>query len=177
MTLNTRQHAALSVCLTLVAASLFFLLLVWPACSKRASFHERVGTLGTQQQKFVETAASALALEAELARLAEYEIDRRGFLEEKSHALAAADLQRLLGSLAEETGGRLVSTQVLAATGNDGIFPEVTVKAHLLGNTATLQRLLYRFVSGEPVLVMDNLLVQEQDGRRNTSCRSIGNTL
>lgn len=169
MTLNTRQHAALSACLTLVVASLFCLLLVWPALSKRAAFHERVDTLRIQQQKFIETAARAPALEAELAELAEHEIDREGFLEDKSHALAAADLQRLLGSLVEETGGSLVSTQVLADTGNEDVFPEITVKVHLLGNTAILQRLLYRFVSGEPVLVMDNLLVQQRrhnDDRR-----------
>ena len=169
MTLNTRQHAALSACLALVAASIFCLLLVWPAFSKRASFHERVDALRIQQQKFIETAARSPALEAELAELAELEIDREGFLEDKPHALAAADLQRLLGSLVEETGGNLVSTQVLADTGNEGVFPEITVKVHLLGNTATLQRLLYRFVSGKPVLVMDNLLVQQRrhnDDRR-----------
>ena len=154
MTLNTRQHAALSACLTLVAASLFYLLLVWPAFSKRASFHERVDALRIQQQKFIETSARGPALEAELDALSAHKIERAGFLEEKSHALAAADLQRLLGSLVEETGGSLVSTQVLTDTGNEDIFPEITVKVHLLGNTATLQRLLYRFVSGEPVLVM-----------------------
>ena len=162
MNLTPWQHAALSACLTLVAGALLLSLLVWPALSSRAAFHERLDVLRLQQQKYAPAAARAPSLKEELAALSALEIDRSGFLEQKTRDLAAADLQRLLGSLVEETGGRLVSTQVLPDTDNEGMFPQITVKVHLLGPTGTLQRLLYRFGSGEPLLFMDNLVVQQR---------------
>ena len=162
MNLTPWQHAALSACLTLVAGTLLLLLLVWPALSSRTAFHERLDVLRLQQQKFVATAARAPNLKEELAALSALEIDQSGFLEQKTRDLAAADLQRLLGSLVDETGGRLVSTQVLPDTDNEGMFPQITVKVHLLGTTGTFQRLLYRFGSGEPLLLMDNLIVQQR---------------
>ena len=168
MTFSPRQHAALSACLTLAAGALLLLFLVRPALSSRAAFHERLDVLRLQQQKLAALVARAPNLEQELAALAGLEINRAGFLAEKPRALAAADLQRLLGSLVEETGGNLVSTQVLPEADNGSIFPKVTVKAHLLGSAETLQRLLYRFSSGEPLLFMDNLIVQQRrrDGER-----------
>ena len=162
MTLSPRQHAALSVCLTLVISALVLSLLVWTPFSSRAAFHERLDALRLQQQKFAAAAARSPVLEEELAALDGLEINHAGFLEEKPHALAAADLQRLLGASIEETGGSLVSTQVLPDTDEGSIFPEITVKVHLLGSTDTLRRLLYKFSSGRPLLIVDNLLVQQR---------------
>ena len=162
MTLSPWQHAALSAGLTLAAGALLLLLLVWPSLSSRAAFHERLDVLRLQQRKFTEAAARSPILEEELAALVGLEINQAGFLAEKLRALAAADLQRLLGSLIEETGGSLVSTQVLPNADNGRIFPKITVKVQLLGSTDTLQRLLYRFGSGQPLLLVDNLLVQQR---------------
>ena len=173
MNLSLRQHAALSACLTLAAGALLLLLLVWPALAGRTAFHDRLDVLRSQQQKFTAAAARSPGLEQELAALSGIEIDQSGFLEQKPRDLAAADLQRLLGALVEEAGGSLVSTQVLPDAGSDSIFPEVAIKAHLQGSTGTLQQLLYRFTLNNPLLLMDNLVVQnrrrdEERAKRDT---------
>ena len=113
-------------------------------------------------KKFTATAARAPILEKELAALAGLEINSASFLEQKSRDLAAADLQRLLDLLIEETGGILVSTQVLPDTDNDSIFPEITVKVHVRGAIESFQQLLYRLDSGQPLLLLDNLLIRKR---------------
>lgn len=157
-----REHMALSAALALGAAGLLFFILVWPALSARAAFHERLELLQVRQQKFTAAAARAPALEKELEALAGVKADQGGFLEEKPRALAAADLQQLLGSLIEQSGGSLVSTQVLEEINNDSVFPEITVKVYLRGATEVLQKLMYRLEINRPLLLPDNLLVQKR---------------
>ncbi len=162
MTLTPWQHATLSVGLTLVVTGLLFFILVSPALSGRAAYQERLEALQFQLQNFSMAVEQTSILETELAALASREINQANFLEQKSRALAAADLQRLLDLLIEETGGILISTQVLPDTGNNSIFPEITVSVHLRGATTSLQKLLYRLDSGQPLLFMDNLLIQKR---------------
>ena len=160
--MRPRQHMALSAALALVAAGLLFFTLVWPALSTRAAFHERLELLQFQQQKFTAAAARAPALEKELETLAGVKTDQGGFLEEKPRDLAAADLQQLLASLIEQSGGELISTQVLQEIENESVFPEITVKVYLRGATESLQELVYRLEINRPLLLLDNLLVQKR---------------
>lgn len=153
---------ALSAALALVAAGLLFFTLIWPALSTRSAFNERLESLQFQQQKFTAAAARAPALEEELETLAGVKTDQGGFLEEKPRDLAAADLQQLLGSLIEQSGGELISTQVMQEIDNESVFPEITVKVYLRGATESLQKLVYRLEINRPLLLLDNLLVQKR---------------
>ena len=165
MRVKPRQHAALSVLLTLSVVSLICLALVWPALAARVSFNARLDALHEQYQRFVTVASRAAELQLELGKLDGSDVDQANFLADRPHALAAARLQALLGSMIDEAGGSLVSTQALEGDDDPHIFPEITVKVRLYGNTGVLQRLLYEFTSHQPLLVMDNLLVQQR--RRN----------
>lgn len=174
MNLNPRQHAMISVGLTPAAAGLLFFIMVWPALSGRAAFQERLEGLQFQQQKLTETAARTPILEKELAALSGLEIDQTGFLGQKSRDLAAADLQRLLGLLIDETGAILVSTQVLPGTDDESIFPEITIKVHMRGAIESFRQLLYRFDSGQLLLFVDNLLVQKRQRGDERARRDAG---
>lgn len=176
MKVDPWQHAMLSVSLTLVMGGLLFGLLVWPALSSRLAFIERLEALHFQYQQFTRAAAHTETLERELEELAGLEANRDGFLEDKPKALAAADLQQLVQSRVEETGGLLISTQVLQGADNEDIFPAITVKVHLRATIESLQQLLHGIEAGQPLLVVDNLSVQRRQ-RDNRQSRRDGGEL
>ena len=161
--MTPRQHALFAAGLTVIAAGLLYYILIWPALSGRTVFLERLERLQFQQHKLTETAALTPILEKELAVLSGHEIDRSRFLEQKTRDLAAADLQRQLSLLIEESGGSLISSQVLPGTEKDkNLFPKIAMKMHVSGNIKSLRQILYRFNTGQPLLFTDNLLVQKR---------------
>lgn len=163
MNITPRQHALIAAGLVVVAGGLLYFILVWPALAGRTTFHEHLERLQFQQQKLTETVALTPVLEKELAALTGLEIDRSGFLEQNTRDLAAADLQRQLSLLIEESGGSLISSQVLAGTEEDEtIFPEITMKLHMRGTITSLREILYKFNTGQPLLFTDNLLIQKR---------------
>ena len=129
-------------------------------------------TQATEAQVLVNKKQSIL--EKELAALSGLEIDQTGFLGQKSRDLAAADLQRLLGLLIDETGATLVSTQVLPGTDDESVFPEITIKVYMRGAIESFRQLLYRFDSGQPLLFVDNLLVQKRQRGDERARRDAG---
>ena len=160
--MTPRQHALLAAGLMLVAAGLLYFILVWPSLAGRTIFLERLERLQFQQQKLTETVTLTPFLEKELAVLSGLEIDQSGFLEQKPRDLAAADLQRQLSLLIDAAGGSLVSTQVLPNKEGEDIFPAITMKMRVRGTIESLRRILYRFDTGQPLLFLDNLLVQKR---------------
>ena len=162
MIMTPRQHALLAAGLMLVAAGLLYFILVWPSLAGRTIFLERLERLQFQQQKLTETVALTPFLEKELAVLSGLQIDQSGFLEQKPRDLAAADLQRQLSLLIDAAGGSLVSTQVLPKKEEEDIFPVITMKMHVRGTIESLRQILYRFDTGQPLLFLDNLLVQKR---------------
>ena len=173
MNMKPWQHASLSAGLTLVMVGLLFFVLIWPALSSRAAFNDRLDELQFQYRKFTATAANIPRLKQELEALAGLETDQTGFLEEKPRALAAADLQQLLRSLIEETGGSLISTQVMPDAGGERIFPEISVKVHMRANIRSFQQLLHKIHSGQPLLLMDSLLAQKRQRRTTRAQREM----
>ena len=173
MNLRAWQHMTISAALALVALGLLFFILVWPALSGRAALHARTEALAFHKQKFSLAAEQVPGLEKELESLAGVEVNQEGFLQEKPRALAAADLQQLLGALTEQTGGALISTQVLQERDNERTFPGVTVKVFLRGATGSLLKLMHRLETNQPLLLLDNLLVQKRRRAGDSSRRDV----
>ena len=173
MNLRAWQHMTLSVALAVVLMGLLFFALAWPALSSRAALHERMETLAFQKQKFTIAAEQVPGLEKELQPLVGLEVNREGFLEEKPRALAAADLQQLLGAIIEQTGGILISTQVLEENDNESIFPQIIVKTHLRATTESLLKLVYRLETNQPLLFLDNLFIQKRRRSGDTGRRDV----
>ena len=163
MNITPRQHALIAAGLMVVAGGLLYFILVWPALAGRTTFNEHLERLQFQQQELTEIVALTPILEKELTGLTGLEIDRSGFLEQNTRDLAAADLQKQLSLLIEESGGSLISSQVLAGTEEDEtIFPEITMKMHMRGTITSLREILYKFNTGQPLLFTDNLLIQKK---------------
>ena len=167
------QHGLAAAALTLVVGAALCYALVRPGVASRIAFAERWQTLQVQRQQFMATAAAAPALERQLQVLAGLEAGQQGFLEEKPHALAAADLQQLIQALVSETGGSLTSTQVLPGADDARLFPEVSVRTRLRCNTRSLQALLYRIDEGPLLLRVDNLRALRQQADSRADARNV----
>lgn len=98
------------------------------------------------------------ALEAELRGLEARSDIGRFTLTAQSPSLAAAELQRDVKAVVERSGGRLTSTQVLAAE-DAGDFRRVSVNVRLTADTVGLQQVLHALETRVPVLVVDELMV------------------
>lgn len=161
--LTQRQHAAASLFVLLALLFSAYIFLISPAISERARFHDRLAELRFQYEKLAHTIGRVDDIRAELERLSSSQPDQTGFLEQKQEALAAADLQKHINSLISVTGGNVISTQVLRSAPEETLFPGITIKVHMRGNMESLQELLYRFKTGQPVLLIDNLLIQKRN--------------
>lgn len=80
-------------------------------------------------------------------------------LGENRPALAGADLQQRVGQLVSQSGGQLVSTQILERDDPAAVLPAVALKVQMRGETEQLVRLLHALAYSRPLLVVDNLLV------------------
>lgn len=165
-------HALLAVGITLVLLGALSYALLWPALASRAAATERLGALHFQQQRFARLAH--LPPDQDMIPALLIGPDPSAFLAEQTPALAAAHLQQVLSALIAEAGGVLLSSQVLPDNAEDSLFPAVTVKATLNGNTETLHQLLYRIETHRPVLIPDNLLVQTRSAGSPTVPDELG---
>ncbi len=79
-------------------------------------------------------------------------------IDAKSATLASASLQERVKNVVGESGGTLVSTQVLPGKASGG-FQRVSVNTRMTGSVADIQSTLYGLESKPPALVIDDLLI------------------
>ena len=164
------QHAAVSLILLFVLLLVVYMVFIKPAVTGRVEFYDRLEELQFQYEKLSNSINQTGALKAEIASLKSDKPDQAGFLEEKAEALAAADLQNHIKNLISNNGGNLISTQVIQTQENE-IFPDITIKVHMRGNIETLQKILYELHSTQPVLLLNNFLVQARNINRRSRIR------
>lgn len=129
-----------------------------PLWARYTANREHIAELESQAARFEAIANRQSYLEKQLAGL-ESKLDRGGLMfEADSAVLAAASLQEKIKAVVGETGGTLVSTQVLDAAPADA-FERVSVNVRMTASTPQLQASLYALESNLPVLVVDDLLV------------------
>ena len=87
-------------------------------------------------------------------------------------ALASADLQQVIKNAIATAGGRLTSTQVLPSK-NEGEFALIAVKVRMSGDIEVLRSVLYHIETSVPLLVIDELDIRPDRGRRDKKTRKI----
>ncbi|MGR9053918.1 MAG: type II secretion system protein GspM, partial [Gammaproteobacteria bacterium] len=87
-------------------------------------------------------------------------------------ALASADLQQVIKNAIASAGGRLTSTQVLPSK-TEGEFTLIAVKVRMSCDIEALRTVLHRIETAVPLLVIDELDIRPERGRRNRKTRQI----
>jgi general secretion pathway protein M len=114
--------------------------------------YERAGT-GLEQRQ------------AELDALKQRRSTADGFLPGANEALAAAEVQNRIKTLAEVSKGELKSTQILPPQ-DEGKFRRIAVRAQLTLKLPAAQRILHGLESGTPLLFLDNVNLRAHGERR-----------
>lgn len=159
---NHRQHAALSLIILVLVIAVSLYGLLYPAVSLRMSYLDRLERLRFQYEKLEQAVGQTENLRQEVNELKQLQPDRSGYLENQPVALAAADLQKYFSNMVAQAGGNLISTQVIRDK-EDTLFPRIAIKAHLRCDIESLQKVLYRLRAGNPVLLVDNLMIQNRN--------------
>lgn len=101
------------------------------------------------------------ALEAELARVREFEAGNPGFLPETNRQLATAALVQRLESVVQQASPQASRCQITARTPSEKRveepFARATVQVRLLCGMGELAAVLHALESGSPQLFIDNL--------------------
>ncbi len=148
--------AALS--LLFLAIALAGVLLVRPLWEHYSTNRDRIAELEDRVARFESIATRQAPLEQQLATtLRSMNLDELT-LRADSATLAAADLQERVKAAVQASGGSLTSTQILEPE-KVSSFDRVFVNVRMTGSTLAVQESLYALESGQPMLMIDDLLI------------------
>lgn len=147
-----------AVALLLVVIALIGIILVNPLWARYTTNRELIADLEHKVARFESIATRQAALEQELAAVRRSMNLDELTLQADSANLAAADLQEQVKSAVQAAGGSLTSTQILEPE-RVSSFDRISVNVRMRGSTPAVQKSLHALESGQPVLVVDDLLV------------------
>jgi len=115
-------------------------------------------------QRYRALAEQRPAMAERLAEQQQLAASAAGYLQGPSDALAAAQLQDRVKTVVEGAAGELRSTQILAAqpVEVDAKIRRAALRVQFVASIEGLARILYELESGQPYLLIDELVVREQ---------------
>jgi general secretion pathway protein M len=159
----------IALALLAAAIALPYRLIVAPLQEGYRELTEEAASRRDVLDRYRRLADSREELRQRLETLRDNPAAQTGFLTGESETLVAAELQNLVRSVVERTGGRLESTQVLPSV-TEGPFRRVTLRVRMSATIDGLTRVLYDLESMLPYLFVDSLDVvsRERRGGRQT---------
>ncbi len=152
------QQRTLAVALLVVAVALVLAIALVPIVLLHKHYDDAIASLTDRLQRYRAVAAQApqyqQALDAMRAR-----DGRRFFLKNTAPNLAGAELQELVRGAVEANGGRITTSQNMAAK-DEGRFKQIGVTVQFFATTPNLQKVLYALETQVPYVVVDNLTLR-----------------
>ncbi len=159
--IHNSLHGVYSLLILILFASLFYLILLEPVLNKRNDNSERIENLVFQLKRLDSTDLKIDLIKNEIKQLKLTNSESKGFLENNTPAVVAANLQKKFKELIKANGGNLVSTHVVKQT-NEDIYQKITIKTHVKANIETLRSVLYKLTSNNPLLFIENIMIQKR---------------
>lgn len=162
--LTPTQSRALALGLLVVAVVLVLGLLLAPVLMLHRHYDDAIESWTSRLETYRRVAAQApelrLALDAMRAK-----DGRRFFLKNTAPNLAGAELQELVKSAIESSGGRITTSQSPAPR-EDGAFRQVVASVQFFATVPNLQRILHAIETREPYLVVENITIRPTNAFR-----------
>jgi general secretion pathway protein M len=158
----TRRIVALA--LLIAAVALPWRLLVLPLLERFDAYEEQVATQQDLLVRYRGLADSREQFQQRLQQLQAEPASQEGYLSGESATLVAAELQNLVRTTVERSGGRLESTQILPAA-PEGEFQRVTLRVRMSADTDGLFRVLYDLESMLPYLFVESVDIVSRERR------------
>lgn len=162
--LTPARARALALGLLVVAVALVLGLLLAPVLMLHRHYDDAIETWTSRLDTYRRVAAQApelrLALDAMRAKDA-----RRFFLKNTAANLAGAELQELVKSAIEGSGGRITTSQSPAPR-EDGGFRQMVASVQFFATVPNLQRILHAIETREPYLTVENVTIRPTNAFR-----------
>ena len=155
---DTLKNRIAAVSLLLLVIALIGVLVVRPLWERYSANRDLIADLEDKVARFESIATRQAPLEQQLATTRRSMNLDELTLQADSATLAAADLQERVKAAVQASGGSLTSTQILDPE-KVSSFDRVFVNVRMTGTTPAVQESLYALESGQPMLVIDDLLV------------------
>ncbi len=158
----------LALALLFLPFLILYLVVISPYLRLLEDKRDRIADLGFQQERLQRAAAQGPHWRKLLNSLKTSQSQNHQYLEGKTPPLASAELQKQMGEIIRQAGGKVTSTQVLT-TKPEGPFTRVAVRVRFSANTPALQEILYGIESNQPLLLIEKLSIRSTRGRRRSS--------
>jgi general secretion pathway protein M len=175
LTLFSTPLTSRLVALLLLAAAILaaYTLVVEPIVVGYSARNQHIGEMRDQLARFERAAAMRPALLTQMKELEAQKESQGYFLTGDTDPLAAAGLQDQVRTLVMDKGGTLQSMQAMPGVEEKGLT-RITLRVQMSGTTETLFEVLYVLESGNPILFVDNVDIQNRDGSGTSGDQAAG---
>jgi general secretion pathway protein M len=163
--LDPRQQRLLAIAILAIALVAAASIIVVPVWSATASYNEQIDSAQHRLHTLRRIAASDGKLRPRFEQIRTAQVSSGHYLRSATDAVAAAELQRILKSLAGSNGVQVQSTQILPAGAADE-FVRVALRVRLRGSLPGFVDTLHEIESNEVYLFVDNLSISNVVDRR-----------
>lgn len=164
--LSGSQSRALALLLLLLAIAAVVAAVAVPTWLLHQRYDGLLEDYTDRLQRYRRVAALRPAVEQAMK-----DVETRGgsqyYLKATSPALASAELQGLVTRIVEGHGGKLMSTQMLPTSeDNGGAPPKASMSVQMRATVPSLREILHKLETGHPYLFVEQLTVRGAQGRR-----------
>ncbi len=169
---RTMLRRTAAVGLLLLTAAFVYFGLASPYLDAYRGYRDQNATLTERLQRLKAIAATRGDVMQRTRQLRASRELKQGFLNSKTPTLASAELQQYATRVINQSGGQLLSTQVVPPS-DDGGLVAATVKIGMRGDSNTVQKLFYALERGTPVVVVNDLAVRNRARRGDSEVLDI----
>lgn len=161
--MNIGTHTPISRFIALgLLAGLFiiiYFLVILPVQTRYANNRQMINGLGSELAIYQQIASSRDEVEKIFAATDTQDAQLGYYLNGATRALASAELQAYARDIIDSAKGDLISTQPIVR-GESETERMVRVNVRMKGNIESMRQVLYRLSTGQPVLLIDEVLIR-----------------
>lgn len=157
LTRQQRQILALALLLALLVLLLGGAVL--PLGRHYLETADSLDSLEQQLEVYQRLAGQLPGQEQHLSELEQLDPVSQLLFQESRPALASASLQQLFGQLVAQSGGQVVSTQIMSRERSAAPLPEIALRVQIRGDSQTLVGVLHGLAYHQPLLLTQDLTI------------------
>lgn len=163
--LTDKRRQQLAIVTLVGALTLLFSVTVLPIWSANASRQESIDLLQHRLARLQRVIDADASLRPRLERLKRAQVNDGHYLRGETETVAAAELQRLVKSITGRRRVNVASTQILAASEEQG-FVRIALKVRLRGPLTGLIESIHDMETHKTFLFLDELVLRDSTRRR-----------
>jgi general secretion pathway protein M len=157
---DTKQQRGLAFVILVVAIALLLAITVMPVWVANASRQAAIDDASERLQRYQQIAARDSELLPQYEALLQRQKASGKHLRSDTIALAGAELQRRVTSISSGNGARVMSTQILPTSSEEG-FVRVAIKVRMTGTLPAILQSLHDIETDDVYMFLDNVAMND----------------